>query len=144
MVKKEKEEVLLRVVKTSWKRGEERISKQRLDRAIFSPAFLLSIVPGNPSGERASSPFTHEFYASLFSLSLVSTSFVFLDDIGRIDGAGLAVIYRYFDDLSSIKDEKLFYIRSFRIDHCQRRDNVSTILSVFFDYIYIYMKKKEE
>lgn len=30
----------------------------------------------------------------------------------------------------------------FEYDHCQRRDNVSTILSVFFDYIYIYEKKR--
>ena len=69
MVVKE-EEVLLSVVKTSGNeaRNGETISKQRADRAIFPPSFCLSF-PGNPSGERASSRFILEFYASTLSFS---------------------------------------------------------------------------
>lgn len=79
VVKEEGEEVLLSVVKTSGNeaRNGETISKQRPDRAIFPPFFCLSF-PGNPSGQRASSRFTLEFYASTLSF-FFSLSFSSLD-----------------------------------------------------------------
>lgn len=93
VVKEEGEEVLLSVVKTSGNeaRNGETISKQRPDRAIFPPFFCLSF-PGNPSGQRASSRFTLEFYAStlsffFLSLFLFSRRGDFVLDIrkGRVD-----------------------------------------------------------
>lgn len=137
---------MLWVVKTSWKRGEERYRNNDSIEPYFPrPFFCLSFLETRLAREHhlhSLSNFTHRVSFSLFlSFPRYHSFSTILDRIDRFTGR--EELYRYFDDLSSIKDEKLFY-SFFRIDYCQPRDNGKRFYVYSFSVLrfYIYKKKK--